>query len=684
MIRLVRSLVNSLPIAFALTPAGTWARHGQIDASNCYSTLAKLPRGWYILSIEYCSNELRGYIRFRANRRSIIQALHVRPQTRRIRVVRLPRPSRPLLEFEPFDPVLQVTQLRLRRISSCQAWSLIRKKLIRSHPKYHETRSLQNRSNAWRDYNRLQCGRFLQSPLATYKDWIRLVEPKLSAALPGGFTTTNPSGEAINFLQVSDSFEFFRPVPLDAWVIATVPGQVMASQAEVELTHLINHDSDCALIYTDHDRISIAGTRYGPNFKPSLNLDLAISDPLYSVGVVFRGDIWNQTLVRLSEYASTHSVYGMFLEAISWVAPNKVVHLPKVLFHLEDTLSVNESDKTHLRATDFTLRTAQEFCKARHPEETEIEAQLVNHGSWGQQVTWALPHHRPLLVSILLPTRDAYDLFSACISSLLRIPAGVEYELIIVDNGSVDRDVLSLFDTLSKRHNISVLRDSGPFNYSSLMNRAALAAKGDVFCLLNNDTQVISENWLAKLTAHAVRTDIGCVGPMLLFADDTVQHAGVILGIGGIAGHAHKYLRSDATGFQARLQLCQNFSAVTGACLVVRSSLWKSLGGLDEQCLPVNYNDVDFCLRVLSAGYRNLYVPQVKLYHYESKSRGSPTGSAYKQWQQERGIMLERWGDLIERDPAYSPHLSLTHEDFSLSLHSNPADLSQATDIRSL
>ncbi|MCP9885205.1 glycosyltransferase family 2 protein [Synechococcus sp. ATX 2A4] len=474
------------------------------------------------------------------------------------------------------------------------------------------------------------------------------------------------SNRRITFWYAHEGEASFDPAPNGTWVITAVPHQINARQAERELSFLIESNSTCKLISVDFDRISIAGTRYAPNFKPAVNIDLAFSDPMYAIGTVMSAELWNHALSRLSAYSTTHTVYGMFLEAITSVSPSQFIHLPQILFHLSDPLDVNENDTTCIRASAESLSIVKAFCETHEPG-VKVDVQLLNGGKWGQQVTWTLPQ-RPLLVSILLPTRDSYPFLSACITSLFSISAGVEFELIIIDNGSVDRDALQLLEELDQSQNVSLIRDSGPFNYSALINKGAQLANGEILCLLNNDTEVITENWLSILSGYAMRPNIGCVGPMLLYADDTVQHGGVVLGIGGIAGHAHKYLSSESSGYQSRLQLCHNFSAVTGACLVVRSTLWRSLGGLDEHNLPVNYNDVDLCLRANFAGYRNLYVPQVKLYHYESKSRGAPLGFAFQQWQEERMVMLKRWGDLIASDPAYSPHLSLSHEDFSLSL----------------
>ena len=649
-----------------LFPASIWLGHGHTEAGYCFSTHLSQPRGWHLLTVKYYGDEVRIFVRFYSYQGAFTQGIIVRQNTRRIRVVHLSGTCNPLLSLESTDPSLRVTLLKLRRISSFQAWHLISKKLLRRHPKYKSVKRVAKRATTWRDYNQLQCGHYGRSSLSDYRDWLKLVEPRLLSSWSAcrEYIGNIPFKSPI-FL-VSEDGNPFSAVPQGSWVIATVPNQIISTRAELVLTSVIERNKNCGLIYADYDRINVAGARYAPNFKPALNIDLAFSDPMYAVGSVFSAEVWNQALLNLSGYSTSLSVYGIFLEALRIVSPKNIIHVPQVLFHLIDPLSPSDSDAAHRRASWKTVRTVKEYFKVHQPS-IKLDITLLNAGSWGQQVNWHLPS-RPPLVSILLPTRDAYPLLSACVASIFSVPAGIDFELIIIDNGTVDCDALALLDELQARHNVVVIRDYGLFNYSALINKGALSVNGELICLLNNDTKVITDNWLATLSAHAMREDIGCVGPMLLFADNTVQHGGVVLGIGGIAGHAHKYFSSEAPGYQLRLQLCHNFTALTGACLVVRSSLWRLLGGLDESDLPVNYNDVDLCLKACTAGYRNLYVPHVKLYHYESKSRGAPAGLAFRQWQKERNIMLDRWRDFLKNDPAYSPHLSLAHEDFSYSL----------------
>jgi GT2 family glycosyltransferase len=214
-----------------------------------------------------------------------------------------------------------------------------------------------------------------------------------------------------------------------------------------------------------------------------------------------------------------------------------------------------------------------------------------------------------------------------------------------------------------------VLRRPGKFNYAALNNEAVALARGELVALMNNDVEATHPGWLATMAAQALRPEIGAVGAKLLFPDGTIQHAGVLLGIGGIAGHAHKYLAAEDEGYQLRLHLAHNLSAVTAATLVVRKTLFEEVGGFDAISFAVNYNDVDFCLRLAKAGYRNLFCPDAVLIHHESKSRGAPTSSdANEEWYRERQAMVNRWGAVLQADPYYSPHLSLLEENLTLTI----------------
>ena len=271
------------------------------------------------------------------------------------------------------------------------------------------------------------------------------------------------------------------------------------------------------------------------------------------------------------------------------------------------------------------------------------------------------------MVTIIVPTRDRVDILRKCVESIFEKTDYENWELLVVDNRSVEPSTLRYLQQLQADKRVKVLRYDAPFNYSALNNYAAKHANGELFALLNNDVEAIESNWLSEMVSHALRPGVGAVGAKLLYANQTIQHAGVILGIGGVAGHAHKYLAGVANGYFFRAVCTQNFSAVTGACLIVTRKCFEEVGGLNEGDLAVAFNDIDFCLKLVSAGYRNVFTPYALLYHHESISRGN-NDTKEKQiiFQKEFSYMQATWGKRLLDDPAYNRNLTREFEDFSL------------------
>jgi GT2 family glycosyltransferase len=287
-------------------------------------------------------------------------------------------------------------------------------------------------------------------------------------------------------------------------------------------------------------------------------------------------------------------------------------------------------------------------------------------GAGTLRVRYCLPDPAPL-VSIIIATRDGYTLLRDCIDSIHARTDYAQFEIVVVDNGSEDPDVLAYLQELVAKKNVRVLRDARPFNYSALNNAAARVARGQLLCLMNNDVQVITPGWLQEMASQAMRPEIGVVGCRLWYPDDTIQHAGIILGIGGVAGNAHHRFRREQAGYFSRATLVQNYSAVTAACAVVRSDVYWQVGGFDES-LPVAFNDVDLCLRIRDAGYRNLWTPYAELYHLESASRGLEDTPAKKaRFAADTEFMICRYGDALLYDPAYNPNLALRMQDYTLA-----------------
>jgi GT2 family glycosyltransferase len=285
----------------------------------------------------------------------------------------------------------------------------------------------------------------------------------------------------------------------------------------------------------------------------------------------------------------------------------------------------------------------------------------------GVRVRFAVPQPAPL-VSMVIPTRNGLDLLRPCVDSILRRSTYPAFEIIIVDNGSDDPACLAWMQQAAKDPRISIRRDDRPFNFSALNNAAVADARGEFIALVNNDIEVITPGWLEEMVSLAARPGIGAVGARLWYGDGTLQHGGVITGIGASAGHAHKKLTRGEPGMMGRAQRLQALSAVTAACLVVRREAYEQVGGLDEEAFVVAFNDIDFCLKLRAAGLRNVWTPFAELYHHESVSRGSDRHPSRKQrFERERAALQARWGAALARDPAYNPNLTLSNENFALA-----------------
>jgi GT2 family glycosyltransferase len=279
-------------------------------------------------------------------------------------------------------------------------------------------------------------------------------------------------------------------------------------------------------------------------------------------------------------------------------------------------------------------------------------------------------------IDIIIATRDNVDILKTCVESILEKTRYDNYQILIVDNDSQTSDTYSYYQSLSEDKLIVQLNYPGIFNYSAINNYAVNISDADIVVLLNNDTEIISECWLDELARQASRQDVGCVGAKLYYSNKRIQHGGVLVGVSGVAGHAHRYSRGDRPGFCGRLELSQNYSAVTAACLAVRRDTYLDVGGLDEVNLAVSWNDVDFCLKVKSRGFRNLWTPYAELFHHEGLSRGSDdTASKRKQTDAERQFMMSKWDIENIIDPAFHPLLARDSESFVLAdAISQPSD----------
>ena len=285
------------------------------------------------------------------------------------------------------------------------------------------------------------------------------------------------------------------------------------------------------------------------------------------------------------------------------------------------------------------------------------------------QVRYELTGHP--LVSILIPNKDHIDDLDRCLNSLYRNAGYDNFEVLVIENNSTDPATFAYYDRLAAdpaRANCRVLRYQGGFNFSAINNFGAAQAKGEYLLLLNNDIEILSGDFLRELLSYAQRPDVGAVGAKLYYPDDTIQHAGVLMGINGSAGHSHKSYPRTAVGDMYRLVTTQDYMAVTGACLMTRASLYRELGGLDETSFAVAYNDVDYCLKLWQKGLLNVYTPRAEAYHYESKSRGlDTTGENARRYEREKAAFYQKYRQWIDNyDPYYNPHFNNLFENFGL------------------
>lgn len=445
------------------------------------------------------------------------------------------------------------------------------------------------------------------------------------------------------------------------WIALLDHDDVLAEHALFWVVDAINRNPSCRMMYSDEDKIDEMGVRSDPYFKCDWNQDLFYSQNMFSHLGVYHTDLVREVGGFRVGFEGSQD-YDLALRCIERITANQIHHIPRVLYHWR----MHADSTAHSSDAKPYAMVAGARALNEHLERQGVNARAESLG-YGYRVRYALPKNLPL-VSLIIPTRNGLKLLRRCVDSILEKTSYAHYEILIVDNGSDDAATLRYLKRLSDHSCIRVIRDDRPFNYSALNNAAVKLARGEIIGLINNDIEVINSDWLSEMVSHAVRPEVGAVGARLWYPDDTLQHAGVVLGVHGIAGHAHRFLPRDHVGYCGRASLIQSFSAVTAACLLVRKSIYQALDGLNETELAVACNDVDFCLRVREAGYRNIWTPYAELYHHESASRGfDDTPEKLARSAKEIAYMKQRWGDALLHDPAYSPNLSLDNEDFTLA-----------------
>jgi len=451
-----------------------------------------------------------------------------------------------------------------------------------------------------------------------YPDWILYLTSE-NQLNPDLYEKVSSFGDSRIKLGNSKSFD------VDDWFVELNSTTRLHEAAFLSTANVINKNQGITIVYTDHDHIDNSGNFCDPHMKPDWNADLFAAMDYLSPLVFSEKELWKIWIDCKSDQ------HGFLLEATKGLSSSQIFHISSVL---------------------ASVQTRYEDSYLEPPVKRPI---------------YDVPDPEPL-VSILIPTRDQGRMLKKCLESLYEKTNYSNFQIVLVDHESSESKALKVIEEFELKENFEVVGFSGDFNFAAMINRAAEVANGDVFVLLNNDTEIFDAGWLKELVAQVSRPEIGIAGALLLFGDGTIQHAGIHPGTGGLMGHGHKHLSGASSGYFNRLKAVHEVAAVTGACLAIEKATWFDLNGLDEENLAVAYNDVDLCLKVRQKNLKVVFTPFSKLFHHESVSRGiddAPERNA--RLQSEIQVMTERWGGMLNHDPAYSPNLSSDGGGFSLA-----------------
>ena len=464
-------------------------------------------------------------------------------------------------------------------------------------------------------------------------------------------------------LQISENTNSAIEVATGDFIAFADHDDELAPHALFECVKALNEKPETLVIYSDEDKMSMDGHKFfQPHFKPDYNPDLLCTvNYICHLFVVSRKVIDKVGMLR-KEFDGAQD-YDFVFRCVEAVKDEEICHVPKILYHWrchEDSTAENPESKTY--AFDAGRRAVQE-----HYNRIGVNAEVLDGEFLGLYRTKFVRDYDPL-ISIIIPNKDHIDDLKRCMDSIDRKSAYKNYEYVIVENNSTDPATFEYYKKLEKENERAhVVYWDGVFNYSAINNYGASFAKGEYLLLLNNDTEIINPDCLEELLGYCMRSDVGAVGARLYYEDDTIQHAGVVLGMGGIAGHIMCQASCEDKGYFGRAVNVQEISAVTAACMLMKVEDFEAVGGFDEEFV-VAFNDIDLCMKERAAGKKVVFTPYAELYHYESKSRGmEDTPEKQFRFEKETKHFEEKWGEQMSKgDPYYNPNLSLKEADCSL------------------
>ena len=443
------------------------------------------------------------------------------------------------------------------------------------------------------------------------------------------------------------------------WIGLLDHDDLLAPNALYEIAKAVNEHPDAEVIYTDEDKVTTdLKEHFQPHLKPDFNLDLLRSNNYICHFFVASRDLIKRVGGFRPEFNGAQD-YDLILRCTEQA--KQIVHIPKILYHWRvHKASTADNPASKMYAFDAGKRAIEEHlvrCRTKGTVQhtKDLGFYRVKYEVCGEP-----------LVSIIIPNKDQSEALKKCLDSIREKTSYRNYEIIIVENNSEEPETFAFYKKIAGEK-IKIVTWEGEFNYSAINNFGVRHARGDYLLLLNNDVEIINGDWLTEMLSHCQRKEVGIVGAKLYYPDNTIQHAGIIIGIGGVAGSVFVGLPRAFSGYLHKASIQLDLSAVTAACMLVKRSVFEQVGGLEEK-LKVAFNDVDFCLRVREKGYLVVYDPYAELYHYESKTRGAEdTKEKIRRFQTEIEYMRSHWIGLLKKgDPYYNCNLSLTKWDYSL------------------
>ncbi|NEP59972.1 MAG: glycosyltransferase [Symploca sp. SIO2G7] len=437
---------------------------------------------------------------------------------------------------------------------------------------------------------------------------------------------------------------------------------LLSQDALYEIVLLLNKHPHADMIYSDEDKIQDDGRFREPFFKPDWCPDSFLSRMYTAHLGTYRRVLVTEIGGFRVGYEGSQD-YDLVLRLTE--KTDNIFHIPKILYHWRSHAA---STASNLESKSYATDAAKKALADALQRRGESSARVIYLSCGHHIVRYEVKEFKK--VSIIIPTKNLGNILNNCLQSVFAKTQYPNYEVLLIDNGSTEARTHQVIQNWQSKEpdRFSYKLLDIPFNFSKINNYAVEHCQGEYLLFLNNDTEVVTPDWLEAMVEQAQRPSIGAVGAMLLYPDKTVQHAGVVGGIGGVAGHSHKYYTSDSPGYFGQLQTINNYSAVTAACLMCRRNVFEEVGGFEEE-LTIAFNDIDFCFKIFEKGYRNIYLPHVVLYHYESKSRGyEDTVEKQTRFGQEIQYMQNKWQNILQYDPCYSLNLTNKTEDFSLRL----------------